>query len=442
VTDALEQVASLLLSESGICIRGEQTASLDAAIRRLGQDMDASAFLRAVEDPDRRGLLFGRLIDEVTVQETYFFRQPSELAAIDWRLLYEGARAAGSEQVRVWVAACASGEEAYTLAILASEMFGSTEPPVSILATDISESALAKAEKGGHKGRAVRPIDERFRDRYFLRQGDELVVSQRLRRLVRFRRHNLMRDPAPPAGEEPFDLILCRNVLIYFDGATAEQVIFSLERSLREQGTLVLGAADRLCGSIRRLSHLDEEGAAAKARARARKSPVRPVLRRPLGRQVEASPQEHMAVAVQAANEGKLEIVIERTAAVLEENPLDPEAYFIRGLAQLASKDAGAAVISFRRALYVDPNFALAAFKLGRGSEILGQVTAAQRAYQQALRTLDAEGSRHEAILGEIDLGDVAAACRVRIRALRANAGPPNANAATGSSNSTDRLWA
>jgi len=430
VSGALEEVAKLLLSESGVRIQAEQVASLDAAIRRLGRDMDASAFLRAAEDSRNRALLLGRLIDEVTVQETYFFRQPAELEAIDWRLLHEGARAAGSDKVRVWVAACASGEEAYTVAILAYERFASTQPPVSILATDISQSALAKAERGRYRGRAVRPIEEGIRERYFSRQGDELVVGEALRRLVGFRRHNLLRDPAPPPGEEPFDLILCRNVLIYFDSVAAEHVILSLERSLRPQGMLVLGAADRLCGSIRRLSRLGEERTPPRRRARARESPTRPAVRRPLGRKVEASPRERMAVAVQAADSGKLEKAIETTAEMLEDNPLDAEAYFIRGLAQLASGDATAAVISFRRALYVDPTFALAAFKLGRANEIVGEETVARRAYQQALRSLDAEGSRHEAILGEVDLGDVAAACRVRIRALRGSADPPNTHAA------------
>jgi Flp pilus assembly protein TadD len=76
-------------------------------------------------------------------------------------------------------------------------------------------------------------------------------------------------------------------------------------------------------------------------------------------------------------------------------------------------------VTSFRRALYVEPTFALAAFKLGRANDMLGQEAAARRAYHQALRALDADDSRHEAILGEVDLGDVAAACRVRLRALQ-----------------------
>lgn len=419
MSSALEEVAKLLLSESGIRVRAEQTVSLDAAIRRLGRNMDAGAFLRAAEDPDRRGLLLDRLIDEVTVQETYFFRQPTELEAIDWHLLYEGARAARSEQVRAWVAASASGEEAYTLAILACEAFRSTEPPVSILATDISQSALAKVERGRYRRRAVRPIEERIRERYFSRQGDELVVGEPLRKLVGSRRHNLLRDPAPPAGEEPFDLILCRNVLIYFDGETAEHVILSLEQSLHPQGMLMLGAADRLCGSIRRLSRLDEETARPRGRAKARKSPSRPAVRRPLGREAETSAGERMAAVVQAADEGKLEIVIARTAEMVEDNPLDADAYFIRGLAQLGSGDASAAVISFRRALYVDPVFALAAFKLGRANDMLGREPAARRAYQQALRTLDADDSRHAAILGEVDLGDVAAACRVRLRALQ-----------------------
>lgn len=439
---AVKEVANLLLSESGIRIRPEQIAALDAAIRRIDPGMDAAAFLRAAEDPDKRRLLLDGLIDEVTVQETYFFRQPSELRAIDWHVLSEGARAAGSEKVRAWVAACASGEEAYTLAILACEAFRSTDPPVSILATDISRSALAKADSGRYRSRAVRPVEEGLRERYFSREGDELVVAGSLRKLVRLARHNLLRDPVPPGGEEPFDLILCRNVLIYFRGAAAEQVIVSLERSLQPQGVLVLGAADRLCGSMRRLSRLGEETPAPRASRTAREIPARPATRRPLGRKVEMTREERMARAVQAADAGKLEVVLEQTAEVLAENPLDAEAYFIRGLAQLGSGNAAASRTCFRRALYVDPAFALAAFKLGRAHDLLGQRAPALRAYQQALRTLGAGDSRHQVDLGEVDLGDVAAACRVRIRALQAATRSRDVNGAAESPRSADRLRA
>ena len=86
------------------------------------------------------------------------------------------------------------------------------------------------------------------RERYFSNVHGVSCVNERLRALVEFRRHNLVRDPIPPAGEQPFDVILCRNVLIYFDRPTVEHILGALERALAPAGLLLLGAADRLSG--------------------------------------------------------------------------------------------------------------------------------------------------------------------------------------------------
>jgi tetratricopeptide (TPR) repeat protein len=93
-------------------------------------------------------------------------------------------------------------------------------------------------------------------------------------------------------------------------------------------------------------------------------------------------------------------------------------AYFIRGLVELEAHDGAHAVASLRRALYVDPTFALAAFTLGRAHDAVGDDSAARRAYEQALRTLDPEDERHELLLQQVDLGDVAAACHARLATL------------------------
>jgi Tfp pilus assembly protein PilF len=104
---------------------------------------------------------------------------------------------------------------------------------------------------------------------------------------------------------------------------------------------------------------------------------------------------------------------------MLDANPLDADAYFVRGLAELGLGDAGAAVTSLRRALYIDPRFGLAAFKLARAHELHGDRPAAARAYEQALHTLDPDDSRHDAILDQVDVADVAVACSLGLRRLQ-----------------------
>ncbi len=411
MTDALAAAAELIREESGILLNASQYDALRAAIARTGLAADPGEFVRLASDARHRRELIARLIDEVTVKETSFFRDARQLEAIPWRLLLEGARAAGDDAVRVWSAACATGEEVYTLAILACEAFGTAEPPVQILGTDISERALERALEGTYRERAVRALDASLRERYLRHEDGRWTVRDTPRRCVELALHNLFRDPIPPLGVARFDLIVCRNVLIYFDGDTIERIVASLEQALRPLGTLLLGAADALSGSARRLAAATQAAPPVERRRRQ--------LRAPLGRAPQRRREDHLALALAAADEGRADDALAEAGAILSKDPLDSEAYYIRGLVELERGHPDAAVASLRRALYVDPSFALAAFKLGRASEAAGDSVAARRAYEQALRTIDPEDERHQLLLDQVDLNDVAAACRARIDALR-----------------------
>ena len=388
MNDVLEQVAELVSRESGIRLQPNQYSSLRAAIGRAMPSADAAGFLRLARDPVWGRETVARLVDEVTVKETSFFRDRRQLDAISWRVLLERAQSTGDGEIRVWSAACATGQEPYTLAILACEAFAPLEPPVRVLGTDIAASALETALAGRYRTRLLRGVDPHVRRRYFEEDGERVVIKEQVRRVVEFRPHNLARDPVPPLGEGPFDLILCRNVLIYFDGETVERVIEALESALRPSGMLILGSADTLCGTARRLARIGEE-------PNPRQVPLptesRRALRRPLGRAEAPISLEH----------------------------LDADSYFTTGLTALEQGDPQEAAGALRRALYVDPTFGLAAFTLGRAYEAAGDIPAARRAYEQALRTLDLADDRHDHFLQQIDLGDVAAACRARLEILR-----------------------
>jgi chemotaxis protein methyltransferase CheR len=410
VKNALGEIAELVRREIGITLTASQETALRAALGRAAPGLDHRAFLRGAADPVTGRALLERLIDEVTIKETTFLRDRRQLDAIAWHGLLEVARAAGSDTIRVWSAGCATGEEPYTLALLAAEAFGTAEPPVDILGTDVSNAALAAAMQGTYRERAVGALDDSSRRRFLEREHDEYVVKEELQRLVRFRQHNLSRDPIPPFGEGAFDLVICRNVLIYFDGPLVERVIAAFELAVRDGGTLIIGAADALCGTASRLASIaTRDPAPRKAASR---------LRRPLGREAVLSRDDRLAAALDAANAGRTGEALEHAAALLESDALDGDAYFVRGLVELEAGDAAAAAASLRRALYVDPTFALAAFTLARAHDALGDDVAARRAYEQALRTLDPEDVRHELLLQQVDLGDIAAACRARLGTL------------------------
>jgi chemotaxis protein methyltransferase CheR len=411
VKNSLAEIAELILRETGVVLPPAREAALHAAVGRAAPGLDPGAFLRATSDPVGGRALLERLIDQVTNQETTFVRDRRQLGTIAWHSLLRGVHTAGSGTIRVWSAGCASGEEVYTLALLAAEALAQARTPVDVLGTDISGAVLAAAAVGRYRERAVRALDASLRQRYLEPQADgSYLVGEQLRALVRFRRHNLARGPFPPLGEVGFDLVVCRNVLIYFEAPLVERVIDSLGRSLRPGGVLVLGAADALQRmTVPPAARLGGPAAGAG-------SPKRP-LRRPLGRQQPqpSSRDEWLAAALDAADKGDREDALAAVATLLLENPLDADAHFVQGLVTLEAGEPAKAAAALRRALYTDASFALAAFTLGRSYDALGDGPAARRAYEQALRTLDPEDHRHELMLQQVDIGDIAAACRARL---------------------------
>src|SRR5438132_4207970 len=157
--EALHELAALVHRESGILIRDAQFGALAAALDRVDPAGSIDGFIRRAAHPTEGAGHIARLLDEVTVKETFFLREAQQLEAIDWLAMFERAQRSGSGLVRVWSAACATGEEAYTLALLACQAFGHAEPPVTILATDISGAALTRAREGEYRPRSTRELE-------------------------------------------------------------------------------------------------------------------------------------------------------------------------------------------------------------------------------------------------------------------------------------------
>lgn len=408
MTTASAGIAKLVRQETGIVVPPSREAALLAAVARAAPDLDPDAFLRAATGRQRDLGLVTRLIDEVTVQETAFLRDARQLEAIPWPALLQAA-ATGAGAIRVWSAACATGEEAYTLALLAAQAFAPAPPRVDVLGTDISGAALEAAAAGRYRERAVRSLTEELRLRYLDRQADgSYLVGGRLRRLVRFRRHNLVGEPVPLPGESGFDVIVCRNVLIYFEPAAVERIIAALQRSLRPGGMLLLGAADAL---VRTASGPVTPRPPAPGESRRR----RPRNQDAPGREPLVSREQRLAAALDAADKGDRDTALDHVAALLERSAFDADAHFVDGLVALEAGQPAQAVAALRRALFVDPRFGLAAFTLGRAYDALGDARAARRSYGVALRTLDPEDSRHRQLLQQVGVGDIAAACNARL---------------------------
>lgn len=199
---------------------------------------------------------YERLLDTLTINVTKFYRNRDTWDAIVKLVLPVLWQRRGG-QVRCWSAGCSSGEEPYTVGILFSEVArtsaGSTGS-VQIDATDFDRHSLERARRGVYAEAALEEMPPDLVSRYFS-NGSSLTIKPEIRALVRFLRHDITRE-APPAP--PYDLIICRNVLIYFDRDTQQRLVSQFIDSLNPDGYLVLGRAETLFGATRLRLELED----------------------------------------------------------------------------------------------------------------------------------------------------------------------------------------
>jgi chemotaxis protein methyltransferase CheR len=223
---------------------------------RASSTADCAAYAALLSDGAQGEAEWARLEAEITVGETFFFRYAEQFQALRETILPALIEARSSERaLRIWSAGCSTGAEPYSLAILVRELLGEAlaDWRVLILGTDISTEALATARAAEYGRWALRTTPPEDRLRYFtrlppapgIRREGGYALRPEFRGLVRFERGNLLTlaEPGTPHGEA-FDLILCRNVLIYFDARTVTAVVRGLSVRLRDDGWLLLGHAE------------------------------------------------------------------------------------------------------------------------------------------------------------------------------------------------------
>jgi len=206
---------------------------------------DPARYERRIQGHEGRGEL-RQLAELVLNHETFFFRNGPHLRALQDVLLAEiHQRKPIATPIRIWSAGCATGEEAYSLAIVAYETLGRPlARPVEIWATDLSAAALQRAQAGVYRGRAIGNLSPTLLARYFRPHGEGYVVGDALRSLVRFEALNLL-DPFPAYANE-IDIIFCQNVTIYFQLATCRMLMERFYNCLPTNGLLFLGFSETL----------------------------------------------------------------------------------------------------------------------------------------------------------------------------------------------------
>lgn len=202
------------------------------------------------------------VIDLLATNETYFFRERSQLDALVQEivptLLAHPGRA--GRPISIWSAGCSSGEEPFSVMMLAREAGLVPGRDFRIYGSDISRMALAKARRGIYREASFRETEDRLRSRYFAQKDGLTRISDEIKRGVDFLQMNLL-DPAKVAMLGSMDVILCRNVIIYFDAATKKQLVGSFYDKLAPGGHLLLGHAESLINisSNFELKHLERD---------------------------------------------------------------------------------------------------------------------------------------------------------------------------------------
>ena len=249
-----DRLRGLIESWCGIAVDQNKTYLIETRLRHLVGESGCSSYGQFYEIAARGDVdLQGRIIDSITTNETSWFRDRGFYNALRGLVIPEmvaRARAEGNSGIRIWSAACSTGQEPYSLAILLQEMErGGELPPLSlrnieIFATDICLSALALARLGRYDPISMRRgLDDDLRERYFEKQGRVSVVRREIRERVTFRRFNLM-DPMDVLGT--FDLVLMRNVMLYFSIEVRQKVLHRAVNVLRPDAAFAAGASEPL----------------------------------------------------------------------------------------------------------------------------------------------------------------------------------------------------
>ncbi|MCT7374369.1 CheR family methyltransferase [Chelativorans salis] len=229
----------------GLSVPASREKAVVSAIRCAMEKRGIEDGTRFMDQIGRDQDLTDEIVAEATVGETYFFRDPSQFEVIrNFVLPSLLCERPENAPIRVWSAGCSTGEEPYSLAILAEEE--GLADRISIIATDVSRRALKKAREAEYGEWSLRNGGMPFLKRYFARRGDDFRLERRLARRVSFHRHSLGVDdvPSPKTGIAAFDLILCRNVLIYLETGAARRVARQLYDCLSEGGWLLFGPSD------------------------------------------------------------------------------------------------------------------------------------------------------------------------------------------------------
>jgi len=443
----------LIQSRTGIRLTEHQQEDVVVVVEDMLQSQPATTFANLLLRLTRESVdhpIWQPIIKIVTIGETYFFRNQSQFDALRQSVLpalIEKRRRAGTHYLRLWSAGCSGGEEPYSLAILLRDLIPDIDLwSIYILATDINLDSLTRARTGIYRTWSFRgetPMD--LTARWFRITPEGFKLADSIRQMVTFAPLNLVTDgyPAHDSGTLNLDLIVCRNVTIYFDQMTTREVVSRFHRCLNDDGWLVVGHSEPMATIYdewfapcnfentvlyRKVAQPAEKPVVtALPRTQPLKTAALPKLptpeplkltsalpkTAPLSKTVplpktaplsfpeainlppfkgetgpltlspKAAPQVSVAdmltFAKQAADQERWDEALKWLAQVEDLDRLNPQLHYLRALVQLHQNQRDNALLSLRQAIYCDPNFALAHYTLAEMYQQRGELKDAAR---------------------------------------------------------------
>ena len=384
------------------------------------------------------------LLNLLTVTETCFFRDVSQFRLLREHILptlmaERSARTNGSKKIRIWSAGCSSGEEAYSIAITLDAMGMFQRYPdwsFEIIATDLNTMALETARQGVYATRAVRNVEGRLLDDYFVRDDKTFVLSEAIKARVTFEFGNLTQTPMPSTG--PQDIVFCKNVAIYFRAEVTRKLLEGLHNTLAPDGYLLLGHAESLwqvSDDFTLVEH-DQAFCYRKTSRVATRSAVVPTFRSAgvsptvrltaFAKDTAAKKRDATHVSTQYdvclsafragewdvaesalnalvascptfvpgllllggvyVHRGRFDDAVAQAETVLKVTDLEPRAHLLLGMIAARRQRHDDALQSLRRALYLDDALALGHFWLGNLYRERGDIARACHEYENVVR--------------------------------------------------------
>lgn len=439
---------------SGIYLNDNRNDSLKVSLCIRMQEhklKNYGGYYQILISPERKEEEFRELLNLITINETHFFRGKSQFEALRKVVLPDiiKHKEKVDRSIRIWSAGCATGEEPYSIAITLLETLKEPETwRIEIFASDISRRTLATGKKGIYSARSLRDTDATIIKKYFRKEdGDKYSLDEKVKKMVSFSYHNLIKEPYPfasPLGG--WDIIFCRNVTIYFKIESVRQVLDNFYKALNDDGYLFIGYAEMLYQISDKFAPLELEGAFVYHKRPTRVT-VKPVEKAPLAelkeirlREREVMRTKERSVAEEAlggrkeegeshyqsaykyykkedfekaqselikairlnpdnvkahlllgniyVNQERYDQAEEEIRQVLKRDIFLPEAYFLLGVVFEKRDLIDEAIRELKKAIYLDKDFALAHLNLARIYRARKMTKEAVRAYQNAMRSL------------------------------------------------------